>query len=228
MAGRAPRSRQQPVVTRCARRRAAGLVVPRHRVLRAGARCDACRRSRPGDRAAERDAVRSHRWHPLARRGRGRALARRRARSATPTSIAGSPGPSSSASRSAGGSDRRSAAVRRPVGPDYVAEMVTAAPSIDRCRRCTTGRIARRGRTGSATATIPPAWRARATSSATATSTESWSGSAPTRRTARSTRRAARAEICGTRVDRVRRRRPNRTTHCCTPGARSVSSEFVC
>ena len=57
---------------RCPRRRHGGLVVPPDRVLRAGARRDAGRRSRPRRAPAERHPVRADRRHPVARRRRDR------------------------------------------------------------------------------------------------------------------------------------------------------------
>ena len=136
VAGRAPQPRRRPVVARRARRCAARLVVPRHRVLRAGARRDARRRPRSGDRAAER-----------ARRTVSPAASTRSTRR---RSSAGSNGvrvgnayvnrgiTGAIVQRQPFGGWKRSSVGCGPKagGPDYVAEQVTGRrPAVDR-ERC--------------------------------------------------------------------------------------------
>ena len=99
---------------------------------------------------------------------RDRAVARRRARSATPTSTAASPVRSCSASRSVGGSGRRSAAARRRAGPTTSPRWSSA--SHRRVDVGTRRAVVPPGMVGVvlASATTRPVWSASATSCATA------------------------------------------------------------
>ena len=78
LAGRAPQARRVALDTGGEGARGARLVVPRHRVLRAGARAHARGGPRRGDRAAERDGLRPHRRPARPRPGRDRPLERAR------------------------------------------------------------------------------------------------------------------------------------------------------
>ena len=134
---------------------------------------------------AERDAVRPHRRHPLARRGRGRPLARRRAgrqRLHQPWHHRGD--------RAAPTVRRMEAIVGRAAGrrravPTTSPRWSTGTAVGHRSATSPNGRIGMRGRSGSAAATIPRAWRASATNCATDSSMACWFAAAPTRPTVR-------------------------------------------